>query len=158
MHKITSVKIEAPIKRIYSAAFYHCCALESIVIPKSVENIDGHAFSMYKGYVNVARTAPFLVVFEKGTRIKRIEGRVFEVQENETIIILPVRELPYIGNELFVSSTGNIVIYAYKKGLNVGGILTKKIETGSIDRLYTCLTKKSSINVFLFLTISCHCS
>ena len=70
-NKITSIKIEAAIRVIQRDAFYHCCALESITIPKSVETIGDAAFSMSVYFVKINGVCPFLVVFEKGTQYKR---------------------------------------------------------------------------------------
>ena len=150
--KITSIKIEAPIKSIGNAAFYHCVLLESLVIPKTVEFIDACAFSMYKSNTNIARMIPFLVVFEKGTRIKEFKNMVFEYQVNLTLI-LPVNSLPALGSNLFLHSTGETNIYAYRKDLNMSGILTKRINPGLRDRVVTCINRKSRMKYLLFIMI-----
>lgn len=151
--KITSVRIDAPIKRIYDSAFYHCALLESIIIPKTVEILEMGVFSMYS-----VRTSSFLVIFEKGTRIKAIKQQVFEHQVVGLTIVLPVSSLPELGSGMFLGSKGDLNIYTYKKDLNFSGILTKKIVMPHA-KLYTCNHKRSTITnmIFLYVVMLCFC-
>ena len=149
--KIKSVKIEAPIKIISSGAFYHCISLESIIIPKTVETIETTALSMYSGFIKVNRTMRFLIIFEKGTRIKQIKEKAIEYQTGLTMI-LPVYSLPKIASNAFIGSTGEINIYAYKRDLNISGILTKQISKTE-SRVNTCNYKRSQMSYSIILYI-----
>ena len=152
--KITSIKIEAPIKIIQGDAFYHCCALESIIIPKTVEIIKDAAFSMSRYFVNINRTSPFLVIFEKGTKIKKLGNRLFEAQQGLTLI-LPVYKFPSFTGNIFPGVQSEIYVYTYTRGLNASGISTMKIEPSMKDRIYTCYCKKSRASFVYFTVFLC---
>lgn len=130
---LKEVVLPQTLKLINTDSFWGT-AITNIVIPKSVETLNNHAFSSLSSLTTL--------IFEVGSKLKTIDNFAFKSTDSLKRVVLPP-ELKSIGYTLFHSSTSSSIVLIYC-GKNVLSESTALTSPSAVKAYVTNLYPKNT--------------